>query len=210
MVPQQWWQRLEHANRATTVYSSAECSFQCTYVDTPIRLWKCNWLLYLTFYCLATKRNKKKTEEGERIVVCWYDLRGTNAQHDTLSKRTCRLHTLIHTGSWKHSFCSHLNATRTFVFNNKTIVTDLQRWNYECFCEHWWDCIFYLNCQHQNTFITPWVCLIAHRGFCCCLTPTERLSPFSPLNFYVSLWPWGKKNTNKSYKLWTSCAYNYK
>lgn len=71
MLVQQTGQRVEHVNCAVTadcdcVYSSTACSFQCTYVDTPIKPWKCNWLRYLTFYCLATKRNKKKEIERER------------------------------------------------------------------------------------------------------------------------------------------------
>lgn len=77
MVPQQGQQRVEHVNRATTtacdcVYTSTDCSFQCTYVDTPIKPWKCNWLRNLTFYCLATKRNKKERRKWtHRCLLIW-------------------------------------------------------------------------------------------------------------------------------------------
>lgn len=151
MVPQQRRQPLEHLNRATAncdcVYSSTACSFQCTYVDTPIKPWKCNWLRYLIFYCLATKKNKTRemkvnaslsldmTWGGQTHDMTHWAAEPADATHSSTRGAENTLSALIETQPW------------TFVCNNKTIMTDLQRWNHGCFYEGWRHCIFYSNCQ---------------------------------------------------------------
>lgn len=192
-----------------------------------LKPWKCNWLRYFTFYCFCNREETKKTRgDSECIVFRWYDLRGTNARHDTHwaaqpadsthSSTQGAENTLVPLSFQRNPepSCSTIKPSWqiysigiTDVFVN-TDVTAYFIWTVESTPanEHFSACL-----TLSNATLHLGCVLIAHRSFCCCLIPTGKLSSFSPLKFYVSLRPRRKKkkkNTSKSYKLWTSCAYN--